>query len=231
MRATFAVLGLLAGCDVLAEAQDHTLVEKIVAARERMHARYAATTNIENAIVFSDLPRAQAEARFVASLEEPDALPEWRPYIDAIRASADQVAASKDTMTAAKTMAVLGRRCAACHEAVPAKIVFPKVPAPTDDPKLVRQMLGHQWAAARLWEGVIGPSPERWTDGARALANSRFAIAAEGGPGSPGIADDVARMHLLANRALTAKTPDTRSELYGQLLATCARCHYTIRDR
>jgi len=50
-------------------------------------------------------------------------------------------------------------------------------------------------------------------------------------PPEQGVSDDVARVRLLARRALAATTIDARANLYGELLATCAGCHMTIRDR
>jgi len=99
------------------------------------------------------------------------------------------------------------------------------------NPRLAIQMLGHQWAAARLWEGLIGPSPTRWSRGARSLSEARIAIVAEGNlPPELGAADDVQRLHLFARRATTAMTLDERATAYGDILATCAGCHRTIRD-
>jgi hypothetical protein len=90
-------------------------------------------------------------------------------------------------------------------------------------------MTDHAWAAARLWEGLVGPSPALWSTGAGALADSTLTIVAEGG--ELGVGDDVARIKLLATRAKKAETQDARAELYGQIMATCARCHAAIRDR
>jgi hypothetical protein len=43
--------------------------------------------------------------------------------------------------------------------------------------------------------------------------------------------DDLARIRLYANRALTAGAQDARAELLGTLLTTCAHCHAVLRDR
>jgi cytochrome c553 len=90
-------------------------------------------------------------------------------------------------------------------------------------------MASHQWAAARMWEGLIGPSDDRWLEGARTMARSRTTIIAESG--ELGIADDAARTRLLAERATRLGDPDERATLYGEMLATCAHCHHAIRDR
>lgn len=79
----------------------------------------------------------------------------------------------------------------------------------------------------------VGPSTERWNEGATALAKAKLTITAEGDvPGHElGIADDVARIRLLATRAQKSKTTYDRAQIYGDLLATCANCHHTIGDR
>lgn len=232
MRTTLLALIWLAGCDAAAEVPPQDLPTKVRELRDRMHARLSATRQIERAIAFGDLDAARREAGAVAKLDEPDLLPAWRPYVDQIRASARQIELATGLVAAAKTSALLGRRCAQCHEASGAKIVFAKEPPPPAGAKLPSHMAGHQWATQRLWEGLVGPSNERWLEGARALARAPLAIVAEGDlPPDLAVGDDVSRIRLLATRAQTAKTQDDRAELYGDLLATCARCHAKIRDR
>jgi hypothetical protein len=216
----------LASCEVLAGPPD--LADQVRDARDRMHKRFAATTRMEHAIALGQLDRAREEARLVNALDEPDMLPEWKPYVDRIRATAREVVAAPDTVQAARSTARLGRQCAACHEASRAKIVFPKPPATLPGAKLGTQMVSHDWAAARMWEGLIGPDDARWLEGARRLSEARIDIAAEAG--SLGIADDAARVRLLARRALVPRSQSERAELYGDLLATCAHCHFVIRD-
>lgn len=222
---------VLAGCQVAPEpATPTTLVDQLLEVRHHMHQRFAASRALHAAISLGDLDRAHAEARLIADLDEPRVLPEWRPYVDGIRGAAAEIAKTGDTVAAARTFAALGLRCAACHRAVPAaRPVFPAIGDPAGTPKLPAQMASHQWAAERLWEGLIGPSDERWRRGARELAGARVTIAADGGP--LGIADDMARVQLLARRATKLDAPDARAALYGDLLATCAHCHFAIRDR
>lgn len=90
-------------------------------------------------------------------------------------------------------------------------------------------MASHQWAVSRMWEGVIGPSEERWLAGARALPKAPMTYVAESG--ELGIANDVVTVRMLSRRAEGTKTALQRAELFGQLLGTCVRCHATIRGR
>lgn len=219
------LLLLLASCNAVA---DPDLVDKVRAARERMHDRFEASERMQHALALGQLDRARQEAELLNSLEEPDAVPEWRSYIDNVRAAAREVAAAKTTTAAARSTAILGRRCARCHEAGNTRITFAKLPADAPDASLRAQMASHSWAAARMWEGLIGPDDARWLLGARKLAAAKVAITAESG--SLGIADDASRMRLLGERAIKATNRDDRTTLYGDLLATCAHCHAVIRD-
>jgi cytochrome c553 len=232
-RRLLLVVGLISADAVAEPRRAEQLVDKIVAAQRRMHARFVATNLLRTAIATGDSKRATTEARMIADLAEPDFLPEWQPHVDAVRAAAAQVAGAADPIAAARGMGQLGRRCAQCHEAAKAKIAFPRVQVPREDPKLRGRMTAHAWATSRLWEGLVGPSPVLWTDGANALAAAPLTIVAEGEVGGRelGIAADVARVRLLATRAKTATTSGERAELYGDILSTCARCHAVIRDR
>jgi hypothetical protein len=230
-----AVSCSLVGCQLEATepaSQPGSLAASIQAAQARMHARFVAARHIQEAIARSDLDRARVEAHDLAKLDEPELLSEWRPYLDNIRDAAHQIELSADVVAAAKLSATLGRRCAQCHEAIAAKITFPKELRPSDDPKLAPQMSSHQWAAARMWEGLIGPSDDRWLAGARTLSTAQLTIVAQSvTPTSELDVDDVARVRLYATRAVATKAQDARAETFGTLLATCAHCHAVLRDR
>jgi len=206
-----------------------------------MHVRFEAARRIEDAVARSDLDRARVEAGVLTALVEPDALPRWQPYLARIRAAGQNVERAGDVVAAARASAVLGGECGRCHEEIGAILAFPVQPRPDDDARLAPQMLGHQWAAARMWEGLIGPVGDRWLDGARALSEAPLTIVAEapkasdlgdavGGTGRS-LADDVSRVRGYARRAATASDQDARAEIFGQLLAACAHCHLMIRDR
>jgi hypothetical protein len=217
----------LVGCSSF----DATLADSARAAHERMHERFDAARRMQLAIARSDLDAAKIEAATIESLDEPDFLPQWRPYVDSIRASAHQVQLANDTVAAARLSAELGRRCAQCHAASSSRIVLPREDPPRDRGKHGPQMASHQWAAARMWDGLIAPDEERWLQGARMLATARIDFIAEGGPHSVGLTDHASRMKSLASRAQVTASQHDRAALYGDLLATCARCHFAIRDR
>jgi hypothetical protein len=206
--------------------------EKIRTVQLHMHIRFAAAHRLEQAIAFGDLDRARGEAKIIMETTEPDIIPIWQPYLDHVRDAAYQVSVSTNLIAAAKTSAILGHQCAQCHTSVKAKITLPAERAPTDGVRLATNMASHQWATARMWEGLMMPSTERWNQGATVLAKAPLAIVAEGDlPADQAVGDDVSRVRLLAGRALKAESMDDRTNVYGELLATCAGCHATIRDR
>lgn len=224
----FIVFALVAGCGLLDDAP-RSLSEKVTRAREHMHQRFASTTAIGHAIAFGDLERARSDARTVADLDEPDVLPQWKPYFENLKSAAAQVADADDLASAANALAEVGRRCARCHEATDAKLVFARQTMPLDTRALPKQMASHEWAVERMWEGLVANDDARWQDGTSALATARLAITAESG--ELGIADDAARVRAFATQARKAGNVDDRARLYGQLLSTCASCHAKIRDR
>lgn len=220
-----ALLVALAACsDLDAQPNYGDLVQ---AAQQRMHERFKALTRAEQAVVASDLSRVQHEAELLISFDEPDVLAKWKPFFGAVQDAARPLAEAKDPVAAGRLVAEVGRRCANCHEATKAKIPLEQLAQPKPDQRLATQMIRHQWAAQRMWEGVIAPSQDRWNEGARMLADAPLTITAESS--ALGIENDVAKVHLLARRALDPKTD--RPQLYGELLATCAHCHHVIRDR
>lgn len=218
-----ALLLALAACSDL-DAQP-SYGDAVAAAQQRMHERFSALSRAEQALMFDDLDRVHAEAHSLAVLDEPAVLAQWKPHFAAIRERAEILGAAADPIAAAHALAEVARRCASCHQAANAKLVWPDLRPPAGT-ALPAVMASHQWAAARMWEGLIGPSDARWLDGAQRLAAAPIAITAESSV--LGIENDVAKVHSLARRA--AETKD-RAQLYGDLLATCAHCHAVIRDR
>lgn len=226
----------LASCQV--EARDTapvrggSLADDVAAANHRMHQRFTAAQRLELSVVHGDLAGAHADAHELAELDQPDALARWQPYFAAIRDAAREIEAAPGIVGAARLTATLGRRCARCHEAIDARIAFPAEPRPPGDPKLVLQMVSHEWAAEQMWQGLIGPSDARWLAGARALSQAPLHIVAQAvTPSSELDIDDVARIRLYARRAQAAGSQDARADLFGTMLGTCAHCHALLRDR
>jgi hypothetical protein len=226
--ATVAMIGCEFGASETAPTtQTGELAAALLETHHRMHIRFDAAKQVEQAIAWDALDHAHSEANTIATLDEPDVLPTWRPYVDDIQATAREIQHAGDVISAAHLVGTLGHRCAACHVALGAHVSFPAEPPPRVDPKVGATMAGHQWAAVQMWEGLIGPSDDRWLAGATALTTVPLNLVAQASDD----VDDVARVRLYARRALAMPSADDRAALFGTLLGTCAHCHSLLRDR
>lgn len=202
------------------------------ALKDHMQEHFAAITEIQRAVVRSNLAAAQSAARYLAEHVEHGAIAGWKPYVDALRQAATRVANAKDIPTAGLAAATLGHTCARCHAAHSAIVTFAWEPQPEGDDSLVVQMRRHQWAAARLWEGLVGPSDEMWAEGASALAAANFTkVTAQAKARGVEVARFATTVKSLAQKAGAVPEGDARADLYGQLLKACASCHQLTRDR
>ena len=212
--------------------REPSLEYSVLVATQRMHERYAGALAMEDALARGDLDGARVYARVLDVLDEPAILAQWRPYLDDVRVAAHRVALAKSPDVAADATAAVGRACARCHEAMKAHVTFPATARPTiDRPRLATQMTAHHWAAVRMWEGLIGPSDDRWILGADGLTAMPSNILAQAVTSGRDDGDDIARIKLYATRALATPGQDARAELFGRILTTCAHCHAELRDR
>jgi len=197
--------------------------------KAHMRRHFAAVSELQRAIARGHLDEARELARWLASHDEP--MPAaWAPAIEEMHVAARAVATARDLPTAASLAARLGRACSACHEAHHAVVTFAWEPPPDDGPALAAQMKRHQWAAARLWDGLVGPSDELWAEGTRVLATAHLdAVQAAHGVARGDVPALAARVRELAKRAGSITDHDARATLYGELLSTCAGCHQLVR--
>ena len=202
------------------------LAAKLQALSQRMHARYLGAHRLIAAVGRSDLDSARLEAHAMSVLEEPDVLPEWRPYFVAVSQAALDIELAPDVGVAGRLVATLGARCLACHTAARAKPKLAPLPhGPT-------RMLEHQQAAIARWDGLVISSDEHWLAGADILATAPLAMVARAAtPEWPDDVDDVARLRMYAQRAKHVTAPAERTELFGTIMTTCSHCHTALRDR
>ncbi len=199
--------------------------------REHMQGHFEAVRDAERAVIRGDLATARDRGSWIAEHAEHPALADWQPYVEDVRAAGRELAAASDLAMAAPRVAVLARRCAACHEARAAIVTFDWEPEPAADSTLASVMARHRWAAERLWEGVVGPSDARWSEGATSLAAVTFDTMLVGKPGDTSRLRDIATtITVLARKAIRTEDPVARVALYGALLQTCASCHALTRD-
>jgi len=203
------------------------LAEAVKDERDRMHQRLNAIRGISNAIALSDLPKAQSEAKTLVAIEDPAVLPQWQPFLARIRIAAIDVVQAKDIAAASTSAVALGALCGSCHQTVSGHASFAVDEPPPAGKTLADQMLSHQWAAARMWDGLLGPSDERWVQGAQALSTIHIDVAER----KLTLEVWTNRVRELAKTAVNKPAGDGRSALFSELLNACAGCHSVIRDR
>jgi hypothetical protein len=194
---------------------------------EQMHERFAWVSAIQEVTIQGDVVEARALAEeFAARLPAPDEpAPEpWRPHLNALRGELEGVVHGDDLRDVGMSVARLALECGRCHAATDTHPELPELPAPQQSGSVRDAMHGHQWAVDRMWEGIIGPSDERWIRG------STMFIAIPGCTATTE-AGDVEGQALckhaqsLARRGHVTQSLEGRAAIYGRLLATCAGCH------
>ncbi len=194
-----------------------------------MTAHVDAITALQAAVVDGRLADARLHAEWLAE-HEMAAPAQWRPYIDKMRDAAVRIAHASDVASAGAGLGELGHACASCHLAFDARLAFSYRTAPGDEHTLADQMLRHRWAAARLWEGVFGPSDAQWNAGARVTSNLQLDLAAtvHEAPNADVFAFGE-QLREQGDRARTITAAGDRARFYGELMATCAGCHAIVR--
>lgn len=197
-----------------------------VAAHMRDHFNRA--SDLQRAVVNGDQEGIRKTANWLADHSKMSGAPEsWDPYLEEMRTAAEVAAGSSDLYTAAKATARVGAACGDCHKAHGANVKFDIDGALAEGGDAIAHMQRHVWASARLWEGLMVPSAEVWQSGAQAL--DEVPLVPEE------VTDDtelMAEVQLTANKvhelgaaARQALDPISRAATYGEMLATCARCH------
>ncbi len=197
--------------------------------KQHMWKHFTAISALQRAIARGHLDEAKELATWIATHAE---APQegWQPYLDQLHGAALEVAGAKDLPTAASLAVHLVRACSKCHEARDAVVSFAWELPPDDGPALQVQMKRHQWAAARLWDGLVGPSDTLWNEGAGVLATAQLdTVQAAGGATRGDVNALASHVRELALRAVKLQDSDARAQLYGDLLSTCAGCHQIVR--
>jgi len=211
---TLALVAIAAGCS---SAHGEGVPPDEGRLRYHMRQRLGDTRTIERLLVDGKLDDARALAYM---LTRPAGVADETCEGRELALAAGALAGATTLEGALHAHARIAAACARCHTHVQKLPIFPTPShAPPDRPSVAAQMARHQWAVDRLWEGIVGASPQHWRAGLYALATSRFPATT-----SPALAT---RMQALARAALDQPVPSLAAyaATYGELLLTCAGCH------
>ncbi len=191
-----------------------------------MHEHHDAILKIQKAVIAGSLEGVQEPAFWLAEHKAPAGLPAgWEEYVDEMRFAATDALDAEDLTAAANATATLGMACGSCHAANDVSVTFEEVPMPSDKEKTKPHMERHQWAADRMWEGLIGPSSYAWSRGANLLFESPIKPDTLGDEALVGMSR---RIHQLAANATTVAEPAEKAAIYAEFLANCASCHNAV---
>lgn len=193
----------------------------------QMKTHFEEVSRIKDAVIDGDLETAREQASWVAGNERPAHYPVgWRPQVSELIKAAERTADAPDIETAARRTANLAAACGRCHRANNVQPRFPNAMEPELSDDVKAQMERHQWAADRLWEGLVGPDDGAWHRGTELFPPT---VCADDFEIDGAIADAMRELctdiEVLGDQAADAKAPESRVKIYGQLLTTCAACH------
>ncbi|MCA9592869.1 MAG: hypothetical protein KC776_06145 [Myxococcales bacterium] len=191
-----------------------------------MKRHFTKSTEMEAALIRGKLDEFKEASVWLAEHQISVQLPvSWEQHVDGMTEAARASRDAADVNQAGFAFGSLGRACATCHEQLGGpKITVGRPPAEGSGAQL--HMLRHQWAAERMWEGLMAPSDEAWIKGSEVLSDAPLGERALAGARSvpPKIVILAKQVHGLGNTGRTVKAED-RGKIYGQFLATCAVCH------
>jgi hypothetical protein len=193
----------------------------------RMQDHFTAVTQIADAVVDGDLDAARETAVSFLEHRSEGLPPGWPEHVARMRDAAQRVVDADELDAAAAATGTMLASCGSCHVALGARPQFLPTHEPTPRDTAAGEMERHQWALARLSEGLIGPSDEMWLAGAERLVVSPVcATAAAKEVGDPVAVRKMAqRFDELAGRTRRTSELEGRGRLYGEMLSTCAACH------
>jgi hypothetical protein len=193
-----------------------------------MAEHFSRTASVKKAVIAGDLQASKEDAEWMAKhdFSVPDS---WRPHVQAMQAAAQRVVDATDTATAARATADMGQVCGSCHRTHGGP-KFEVGSPPAEGSGAATQMLRHQWAADRMWEGLIGPSEAAWVKGSEALGGAILIKKGLEKSVPPEVESLARKIHDLGEKSRSA-APGDRAALYGEFLGTCAECHSKLGAR
>jgi mono/diheme cytochrome c family protein len=186
--------------------------------RSYMLTHYADTVGMRRALVRGKLDEFHASAAAVANDEwTPRLRGDYRPQLDAVRATAHGAQLASSVVAGAALLGKLGEECASCHLKVggPGSPIAPEQLSEGIDPSMV----AHAVATDQLWEGLILSSDISWSSGMKLLLD-----APKLDSDVPDVAATAVHLRDLARQGQTARV-EQRARIFANVLTTCASCH------
>lgn len=204
-----------------------------VAARYHMRRHFHDLRIIEQLLLAGKLYQgtvlAQLLAREVDDHGDPG-LAHLRSFGQRVRAAALDLSKATAMDEALRREPRVAAACASCHVEAQGAPLFGAIPlVPRDDGSARARMARHVWAVDRLWEGMIGPADERWTQGLAVLSDTPVPFSRL--TDAPALGERLQQLARTQLAARAATSIDERATAYGEMLVTCSACHASLRVR
>lgn len=149
------------------------------------------------------------------------------PLQEALEGAASQGAAAEDLDGVSLALGDAAAVCGTCHKAQGTRPTGETGPAPEVGRDVKSQMALHRWASMRLWEGLVAGDDRMMQEATAALRSAPMVPSGTqvDSPLPPEATALEVKVHDLAAKAAGAPDARARGRAYGQMLATCARCH------
>jgi mono/diheme cytochrome c family protein len=194
--------------------------------RPRMREHFARGAEIRDAVIRADLEAVREPAKWLATHPQEDLPPSAQANIGEMQRVAAEVAGAPDIAHAARGVARLATACGSCHTAVGVTPTLMAARPRREDETLAGHMRKHYRAADLLYRGLVVPSTHSWNSGAEALTGDPVELELQrGSTPDPEIQALAQQLHGLAQQARKAENEKSRTEVYGEMLATCSACH------
>jgi hypothetical protein len=194
--------------------------------RPRMRQHFSQGAAIRDAVIRADLNAIREPATWLAEHPQTDLPASAASNVREMQRLASAVASAPDLAQAAQGVAKLAAACGACHTAVNATPTLVAAFPRGENETLAGHMRKHYRAADLLYRGLVVPSDHSWNAGATALIGDPVELELQrASTPQPEIEALAKRLHGLAQEAAKAANAAARSEVYGQMLATCSDCH------
>ena len=195
-----------------------------------MRGHFTTATLMQTAVIQADLETLRQQAQWLVQHPAPPDMPiGFSVFLENLHANARAAAAAETLADAAMAVAKTAASCGACHAQGAAQTWLDSDVLPPGGETESQRMARHQWAADRLWEGLIAPSDQAWLNAAEVLLEAPLALT-----GTRDTEQTMAlteRVHSLGQQARSAARSSDRVRIYAEILGTCADCHQRLREQ
>ena len=186
---------------------------------------------MRDALVGGDMTGLKKTAEQLRVELSDELLPErLLPYRAQLDEAAQRVLDASNVAQAADAVAGVAKECGDCHwfaRKGPQRFrVDTRLPTRGEE-TLGARMMRHGVAAEQFWIGLVGPSEDMWSAGAKTLASAPLAppTVDDSSPRGGRVAADAEALREVAKAARLADSFEDRAQVYGRFLAACATCH------